>query len=101
MYKTKTRSCIAAILLFVSNYAFAEEGVAYMGVGYHMGTYDESGFDEFNPTGLKLKAGKLPKNKVGTINKEISQITEYRILIKAIQNFWQSGSYLKGKFLNE
>ena len=57
MYKAIFRFCIVATLL-ISNYVFAEEGVAYMGAGYHMGTYDESGFDEYNPTGLKLKAGK-------------------------------------------
>ena len=36
----------------------AETGQSYFGVGYHMGTYDESGFPKANPTGLKIKAGK-------------------------------------------
>ena len=31
---------------------------AYVGLGYHLGTYDESGFPEANPNGIKLEAGK-------------------------------------------
>lgn len=49
--------------LAFSGSALAEKGQSYFGASYHIGTYDETGFPEANPTALTFKAGKyLEKN---------------------------------------
>ncbi len=51
-------SAVSAALLFSSHQAVAfDTGTSYMGAQYAVFTYSESGFPDFNPTGLIVRGG--------------------------------------------
>ena len=54
--KYSKRTALLAATLITSSAAIAEG--TYIGAGYHIGTYDESGFPKANPDGIKLEVGK-------------------------------------------
>lgn len=43
--------------LLISTSSLAGQGQTYFGAGYHMGTYDESGYPNANPTALGIRGG--------------------------------------------
>lgn len=55
---------ILSTSILVSTTSFAETGQSYFGVGYHLGSYDETGFPKANLNGLKIKGGKYISDTV-------------------------------------
>lgn len=58
MEKTMKHLVTSALVAscIITSTAMAEN--TYFGAGYHIGTYDESGFPKANPGGIKIEAGK-------------------------------------------
>lgn len=48
-----TFACLAAL----STHAYAEQTQGYYGIGYHMGSYEETGVPEANPDAIAFRAG--------------------------------------------
>lgn len=48
-----TLTCLAAL----STHAYAEQAQGYYGIGYHMGSYENTGVSEANPGAIAFRAG--------------------------------------------
>lgn len=48
-----TLTCLAAL----STHAYAEQGEGYYGIGYHMGSYENTSLPEANPGAITFRAG--------------------------------------------
>lgn len=46
-----------ASLAALSTYTYAEQGQGYYGIGYHMGSYEETGVPETNPGAIGFRVG--------------------------------------------
>ena len=57
MNKYKMLGVAGAVLMMTSMAVKSDEGVSYGGIGYHLGTYEETGLPSASPTGLELKFG--------------------------------------------
>jgi len=60
--KAVSKLVIISVIALGSISANAEN--AYVGLGYHLGTYDESGFPKLNPNAIKLEVGKYVAQNV-------------------------------------
>lgn len=56
------QSILLSVALLGSLSVSAED--TYLGVGYHMGSYDETGVDTLNPNAIKFKVGKYVAKNV-------------------------------------
>ncbi|WP_430460985.1 porin family protein [Thalassolituus sp. LLYu03] len=55
---------ITGMMLSSTSMTFADENPGYIGLGYHMGKYEESGLSDAEPSALKIEVGKYLNSNV-------------------------------------